>query len=135
MKAVLGIISGGEWTALIREALNLRTGDGIYRSLNAYLEAMDAAASGGYDSTINPHFRSGIELGTGVSSLMLSLLPGKVVKVRPLLSSSLVGPANNGLSMHPFALWVIDADRRGLWLQSLEDVRALSTGSIRRMDR
>lgn len=67
--------------ALVREALNLRTGDGIYRSLNAFLEAQDASDPSGYDSSVDPHFRSGIELGTGMSSLMLSMLPGKVVKV------------------------------------------------------
>lgn len=68
--------------ALVKEALNLRAGDAIYRSMNAYLEHADAAAPGGYDSSIDMDLRSGIGLGTGLSALMLSLLPGKVTKVR-----------------------------------------------------
>ena len=67
--------------ALVKEALNMRTGDAIYRSLNAFLEHSDSVAPGGYDETIDKDLRSGIGLGTGLSALMLSLLPGKVVKV------------------------------------------------------
>lgn len=67
--------------ALVKEALNMRTGDGIYRSLNAFLEHADKHHPAGRDPSIDADFRSGIELGTGLSALMLSLLPGKVVKL------------------------------------------------------
>lgn len=75
LKAVLGIVAGGSWVGLINEALNMRSAYGIYRTLQQYLEA-----SGGEDE-MDEDFKSGVELGTGLSSLMLSLLPGKVLKV------------------------------------------------------
>lgn len=75
LKAVLGIVAGGSWVGLINEALNMRSAYGIYRTLQQYLEA-----SGG-DTELDEDFKSGVELGTGLSSLMLSLLPGKVLKV------------------------------------------------------
>lgn len=74
--------------ALVKEALNMRTGDAIYRSLNAFLEHADSVAPGGYDDTIDKDLRSGVGLGTGLSALMLSLLPGKVVKVSRRFSTS-----------------------------------------------
>jgi len=72
--------------------LNMRTAHGIYRTLQMYVEEADR---GGFDEEIDMDFRSvrpsllsvanpnnqGVLLGTGTSSLMLSLLPGKVLKV------------------------------------------------------
>ncbi|WVQ78032.1 hypothetical protein IAT38_000113 [Cryptococcus sp. DSM 104549] len=78
MKAMLAIISGGDWIGLVREALNMRTAHGIYRTLQLFLEDADKH---GYDDDIDMDFRSGVLLGTGTSSLMLSLLPGKVLKI------------------------------------------------------
>lgn len=60
----------------------MRAGDAIYRSLNSFVEHSDAISPGGLDSTIDLDLRSGIALGTGLSALILSLLPGKVAKVR-----------------------------------------------------
>lgn len=78
LKAILGIVGGGDWLGLIREAFNMRTAHGIYRTLQMYLEEADA---NGFDEDIDMDFRSGVLLGTGTSSLMLSLLPGKVLKI------------------------------------------------------
>ncbi|TYJ51190.1 hypothetical protein B9479_008257, partial [Cryptococcus floricola] len=78
LKAMLAIVAGGDWIGLVREALNMRTAHGIYRSLQQYLEDADKH---GYDDDIDMDFRSGVLLGTGTSSLMLSLLPGKVLKI------------------------------------------------------
>lgn len=109
LKAVLGIISGGEvrttsspgllspdadadaatsfahlqWMALVKEALNMRSAEGIYRTLNTFCEAVDKAHPSGFDDSVDMDFRSGIELGVGMSALMLSMMPGKVVRVRP----------------------------------------------------
>ena len=44
----------------------MRTATGIYRTLLAYLNAQDAAAPGGFDASVDPHFRSGIMLGMGL---------------------------------------------------------------------
>jgi hypothetical protein len=72
----------------------MRTAHGIYRTLQQYVEEADRD---GFDEDIDMDFRSvstfdpesvllnltnqGVLLGTGTSSLMLSLLPGKVLKV------------------------------------------------------
>ena len=53
----------------------MRTAYGIYRSLQVYLETYAG------DPELDEHFKSGVQLGAGLSSLMLSLLPSKVMKV------------------------------------------------------
>ncbi|KAJ9104235.1 hypothetical protein QFC19_004052 [Naganishia cerealis] len=53
----------------------MRTAYGIYRGLQIYLETY------ANDPELDEHFKSGVQLGTGLSSLMLSLLPSKVMKV------------------------------------------------------
>jgi len=78
IKAILSIVAGGDWLGLIKEAFNMRTAHGIYRVLQQYLEEAD---KNGYDDDIDMDFRSGVLLGTGTSSLMLSLLPARVLKI------------------------------------------------------
>lgn len=56
----------------------MRTAHSIYKSLDSFLQQADADA---YDASIDNDFRSGVVLGTGMSALMLSLLPGKVLRV------------------------------------------------------
>ncbi|WRT67062.1 uncharacterized protein IL334_004028 [Kwoniella shivajii] len=82
LKALLAIVSGGDWLGLIREALNMRAAHGIYHILQQFL---DEADKNGYDDSIDMDFRSGVVLGQGTSSLMLSLLPAKVMKIASLL--------------------------------------------------
>ncbi|WVF72267.1 hypothetical protein IAT40_007079 [Kwoniella sp. CBS 6097] len=82
MKAVLAIVSGGDWLGLVREALNMRNAHGIYHILQQYL---DDADKNGYDDNIDMDFRSGVVLGSGTSALMLSLLPGKVIRIAEIL--------------------------------------------------
>lgn len=53
----------------------MRSAYGIYRTLQQYLEVE------GDDPELDEHFKSGVDLGTGLSSLMLSLLPGRVLKL------------------------------------------------------
>ncbi|KAG7451588.1 uncharacterized protein BT62DRAFT_984650 [Guyanagaster necrorhizus] len=80
-KSLLGIIYSGDWLAFIKEALNMRTTFNIYRSLYKYVTTMDAASPTGYDDSIDAHFRSGVYLGTGMSSLVITLMPAKVLTV------------------------------------------------------
>lgn len=82
MKAVLGILYAGDWFAFIKEALNLRSANIAYRNMSDFLKQADAAA-GGYDKSIDQHFRSGVLYGDGTNSLILSLLPSKVMSVSP----------------------------------------------------
>jgi tetratricopeptide (TPR) repeat protein len=82
IKAILAIVSGGDWLGLIKEAFNMRSAHGIYRQLQQFL---DGADKDGFDESIDMDFRSGVLLGTGTSSLMLSLLPARVLKIAEVL--------------------------------------------------
>lgn len=101
-KALLGIVYSGDWLAFIKETLNMRTTMTIYRSLGAFIEEADAAYAASLssstpppsvpsnsnstskpqapveDPSIDPHFRSGVYLGIGMSNIILSLMPGKL---------------------------------------------------------
>ncbi|KAI0640867.1 hypothetical protein C8Q79DRAFT_993037 [Trametes meyenii] len=84
-KALLGIVYSGDWLAFIKEALNMRTTINIYRQLGKYLETADAEAQvkglGSEDPSIDAHFRSGVYLGVGMSNLILSLMPSKLLTI------------------------------------------------------
>jgi hypothetical protein len=62
----------------------MRTTFNIYRSLGKYLDAMDAEAQKRgekEDASIDIHFRSGVYLGVGMSNIILSLLPSRLISV------------------------------------------------------
>lgn len=80
MKAVLGILYSGDWFAFIKEALNLRNANNAYRNMSEFIRQADAAA-GGCDKSIDQHFRSGVLFGDGINSLILSMLPSKIMTV------------------------------------------------------
>ncbi|KAJ7588059.1 hypothetical protein C8J56DRAFT_827293 [Mycena floridula] len=84
-KALLGIVYSGDWLAFIKEALNMRTTINIYRQLYKFVETMDAEAvargEGPIDKSIDAHFRSGAYLGMGMSILILSLMPSKLLTI------------------------------------------------------
>ncbi len=84
MKAVLGIMYSGDWFQFIKEALNLRSANIAYRNMNEFLHQADVTAKG-QDNSIDQHFRSGVMLGVAMNSLILSLLPNRVLAVRLFL--------------------------------------------------
>lgn len=65
---------------VLKEAINMRNATSIYRTLGQYVDAADAAY-GGEDPAIDQDFRSGVFLGNGMISLILSLLPSAVLKI------------------------------------------------------
>lgn len=81
LKAVMGILYSGDFFGFVAEALNMRNAYGIYRSLSKYVEWADERASGPRDESIDEDFRSGVYLGNGLISMILGLLPGKVLKI------------------------------------------------------
>ncbi|KZT51274.1 hypothetical protein CALCODRAFT_503722 [Calocera cornea HHB12733] len=84
IKAVLGIVSSGDWLAFIKEALHMRSALNIYKHLDTFIQQADkdAAAHGEpEDEDIDQDFRSGVLLGMGINSLVLSLLPSKVITI------------------------------------------------------
>ncbi|KAF9030884.1 hypothetical protein BDZ89DRAFT_949301 [Hymenopellis radicata] len=84
-KAMLGVVYSGDWMAFIKEALNMRTTIAIYRSLYRFIQISDTAWAtshpGKEDPSLDAHFRSGVYLGYGLSTLILSLLPGKLQSI------------------------------------------------------
>ena len=77
LKAVLGIAYSGDLLGSLAEALHLRSAYGEYRSLLKYIEWEDKTNS----RTSDEDFRSGVFLGSGCISLILGLLPSKVLKI------------------------------------------------------
>ena len=63
----------------------MRTTINIYRQLGKYLEAADAEAQakgkGPEDTSIDADFRSGVYLGVGLSNLVLSLMPSRLLTI------------------------------------------------------
>jgi hypothetical protein len=80
-KALLGVVYSGDWFSFAREALAMRTAISTYRSLGKYLQNADAAHPDGKDPSLDEDFRSGVLLGNGMTSLILSLLPSRVLSV------------------------------------------------------
>ncbi|KAL1748304.1 hypothetical protein HDZ31DRAFT_79835 [Schizophyllum fasciatum] len=77
-KTILGIVYSGDWLALVTEILNMRSLFNIYRQLGRYIDAVDGEGKG---DTIDVHFRSGVYLGVGLSHLILSLMPSKILSI------------------------------------------------------
>lgn len=77
LKAVLGIAHSGDILGSLSEIFHLRAAYGEYRSLLKFIEWEDAHAQEKTDE----HFRSGVFLGSGCISLILGLLPSKVLKI------------------------------------------------------
>lgn len=57
----------------------------LYKAMYTYLEAIDAeavaAGKGPHSTEVDDDFRSGVYLGMGVTHLVLSLLPGRIVPI------------------------------------------------------
>ena len=59
----------------------MRNAYSIYRTLAKYVETADADNGGVPDPSIDEDFRSGVFLGNGLISMILSLLPSTVLKI------------------------------------------------------
>ncbi|CBQ71793.1 conserved hypothetical protein [Sporisorium reilianum SRZ2] len=76
LKAVLGIAYAGDFFAFVSEALNMRNAYGIYRSLQKYVNWTEEKGE-----RLDEDFKSGVYLGNGLISMILGLVPGKVLKI------------------------------------------------------
>lgn len=69
----------------IFQSLNLRTTFNTYRDLYKFMQKMDEEATergeGPIDKSLDPDFRSGVLLGAGLSNIILSLLPSRILSV------------------------------------------------------
>ena len=96
-KALLGIVYSGDWLHFIKEALNMRSAMNTYQHMYEFMLDADANAEGGHDDSLDAHWRSGVLLGTGVSNLVLSLLPGRVISIAELFGYK--GDRKTGLDL------------------------------------
>jgi tetratricopeptide (TPR) repeat protein len=79
LKSCLGIVYSGDFFGFVAEALHMRNAYGVYRSLAKYVDTADSKASGNHDDEIDEDFRSGVYLGSGLITMILGLLPGKIL--------------------------------------------------------
>ncbi|KAH9900726.1 hypothetical protein C8Q73DRAFT_675481 [Cubamyces lactineus] len=124
-KALLGIVYSGDWLAFIKEALNMRTTINIYRQLGKYLEAVDAEAQasglGPEDPSVDAHFRSGVYLGVGMSNLILSMMPSKLLTIVELFGYK--GDRHAGLAyLQKAGGWSAESDEPSIGIEQ-EGVR------------
>ncbi|KAG8909024.1 hypothetical protein FRB99_000127 [Tulasnella sp. 403] len=113
-KAILGIVSSGDWLTFIREFINIRSATNVYRTLAEFIRAADAEAvargEGPEDKSIDPDFRSGVALGIGINSLCLTLLPDNVSSIVALFGYK--GDRTEALSI---------LSRPGGWVENSEE--------------
>ena len=90
----------------------MRIAFNTYRQLGKFLEEMDAAAQAAgkkEDPTIDAHFRSGVYLGVGMSDLVLSMMPSRLLALIELFGYK--GDRHIGLEMlYRAGGWSADAD-------------------------
>jgi hypothetical protein len=92
----------------------MRTAFNIYRQLGKFLEEADAAAQaagkGPEDKTIDAHLRSGIYLGVGMSHLILSMLPSRLMSLIELFGYK--GDRHLGLkTLYRAGGWSTESDK------------------------
>ncbi|KAG2197864.1 hypothetical protein INT47_003533 [Mucor saturninus] len=85
LKALLSILYDESVMSFLRESLNIRSSYSSYMTLEKYV---DYVKSEGKDEELDPNFTSGVALGVGCFSLILSMLPSSVVKVAEFIGFS-----------------------------------------------
>lgn len=80
----MGIIYSGDFMSFLKEALNMRNAYSIFRTLHGFVDLMDGESLSGHDDSIDEDFRSGVFFGNGLISMILSILPSKLLKVMEL---------------------------------------------------
>lgn len=76
------VVHDESFVSLIREGIHVRSSYGVYRSLYKYMEYLDAEKAAGREAReLDSHFISGVIFGLGCFNLMLSMLPGSLLKL------------------------------------------------------
>ncbi len=87
LKCVVGIFYAGDGIAFVKHALGLRSAYFLMRELYKFVEYADGLAEEATISgkrapiVLDQDFRSGVYVGNGLSSLILSMLPAKALKM------------------------------------------------------
>ncbi|KAL7330045.1 hypothetical protein PS15p_205039 [Mucor circinelloides] len=83
LKALLSIIHDESVMSFLRESLNIRSSYSAYMTLEKYVNYINESEKA--SNTLDSDFTSGVALGVGCFSLILSMLPASVVKVAELI--------------------------------------------------
>ncbi|CAO3631096.1 unnamed protein product [Mucor hiemalis] len=86
LKALLSIIHDESVMSFLRESLNIRSSYSTYMTLEKFVEYRNKEHKG--KEELDDHFTSGVGLGVGCFSLILSMLPASVVKVAEFIGFS-----------------------------------------------
>lgn len=126
LKAMLSILHSGDLLAVLSEALHLRSAYCMYYSLLKFVEWEEQHGAGTSGATHSDNdFRSGVYLGTGCISLILGLLPSKVLKIMEVFGYG--GDVHKGLEL---------LARAGRWSdapEELEPGETVETEGVRRV--
>lgn len=105
--------------------LNMRTAFNTYRQLGKFLEEVDAAAQAqgkAEDTSIDSHFRSGVYLGVGMSNLVLSMMPSRLLALIELFGYK--GDRHVGLEMlYKAGGWTQDSDEPSVSCGTVKESR------------
>lgn len=92
LKALLTFIEDETLVSFIKAGLKIRSCYNSYKECNTILNTRNW----GEDETHKIHFESGVRIGIGLFNLMISLLPGRVIKLLEFIGFS--GSKDKGLS-------------------------------------
>ena len=97
----------------------MRTTINMYRQLGKFLEAVDVEAQargeGPEDKSVDADFRSGVYLGMGMSNLVLSLMPSRLLTIVELFGYK--GDRHLGLAyLQRAGGWSADSEKPSLGL-------------------
>ncbi|KAL9538541.1 hypothetical protein MBANPS3_010853 [Mucor bainieri] len=85
LKALLSIIHDESVMSFLRESLNIRSSYSAYTTLEKYVNYVNETEKTSATTTLDNDFTSGVALGVGCFSLILSMLPASVAKVAELI--------------------------------------------------
>ncbi|WFD35774.1 hypothetical protein MCUN1_002636 [Malassezia cuniculi] len=85
-RALLGVIYSGDFIGVVRQAINLRTSFTILRNMMQMIEKADSSkhlsdvTGGSRNDVVDEHLRSGVYFGNGISMMILSLFPARLLR-------------------------------------------------------
>jgi tetratricopeptide (TPR) repeat protein len=85
LKALLSIIYDESVMSFLRESLNIRSSYSTYMILESFVDSVHEGNNG---VELDEHFTSGVALGVGCFSIILSMLPAQVIKVAEFIGFS-----------------------------------------------
>ena len=111
----------------------MRTTINIYRQLGKFLETADAEAQergeGPEDTSIDADFRSGVYLGMGMSNLVLSLMPSRLLAIVELFGYK--GDRDAGLAyLQRAGGWTTGADKPSVGLGASASILLLAARTV-----